>query len=45
MYAVYDTGSGETIREFEESELAWAFLDILVMRGWNEEYLGVRYVY
>lgn len=45
MYEVYNTYSGSSIREFEESELAWAYLDTLVMRGCSEEYLGVRYVH
>lgn len=44
MYEVYNTYSGDSIRGFEESELAWAYLDTLVMRGFSEEYLGVRYV-
>lgn len=45
MYEVYDTDSGETVREFFEEELALSFLDRLVVQGWNGEYLGIRYVY
>lgn len=45
MYEVYDTDSGETISTFEDEGLAEAFIHVLIMRGWNEEYLRVRYVY